>query len=172
MRARPTSPNGLQTRLAELELSVLFPCDLGDGIEVIHDVEDAVEIEMDCSIDVGHDGGTEGSADGSADDADVDIEPGHTDLDLRVALGLHIEAEIQQAENQPAAELLAAFDDHTSPYVRDVDSTHQFVRESDSTHQFVRESAPYERIEIQVDPKAFLRATIEDAKAAARRPRN
>jgi len=28
----------------------MVPCDLGDGIEVVHDVE-AVEVEMDCALD-------------------------------------------------------------------------------------------------------------------------
>ncbi len=162
LRARPTSTIGLQTRIAELELSVLFPCDLGDGIEVVHDVE-AIEVELDCSLDDTRD-----------DDAEVEIEPGHTDLDLRVALGLHVDGE---PESEPDSEtdhldaLIAAQvalnvepqDAHTKPFVRDPD-TRQFVRETESTHQFVRESAPYERIEIQLDHAAFLRATIEDAK--------
>lgn len=72
-------------------MGALSPCDLGDGIEVVHDVE-TIEIEMDCDL-----------ADPPiADDA--------------------------------------------------------------GTHQFVRYSAPYERIEIQLDRGAFLRATIEDAR--------
>lgn len=45
-------------------------------------------------------------------------------------------------------------------------ATTQFVRVEDlGTHQFVRESAPYERIEIQLDPGSFRRATIEEARA-------
>jgi hypothetical protein len=40
----------LESRLAELMMGDLAPCDLGDGIEVIHDVE-AVEIEMDCALE-------------------------------------------------------------------------------------------------------------------------
>jgi len=43
----------LETRLAESLMFALFPCDLGDGIEVVHDVEH-IEIELDC--DVGEDG--------------------------------------------------------------------------------------------------------------------
>jgi hypothetical protein len=39
----------LEARLAELMMSQLNPCDLGDGIEVIHDVE-TVEIELDCEV--------------------------------------------------------------------------------------------------------------------------
>lgn len=41
-------------RLAEAWMSAMFPCDLGDGIEVVHDVE-VIEIEMDC--DLGDDDG-------------------------------------------------------------------------------------------------------------------
>jgi len=40
----------LDARLAEIAMSALCPCDLGDGIEVVHDVE-SVEIEMDCDVD-------------------------------------------------------------------------------------------------------------------------
>jgi hypothetical protein len=40
----------LETRLAEALMGALFPCDLGDGIEVVHDVEQ-IEIEMDCNLD-------------------------------------------------------------------------------------------------------------------------
>lgn len=39
-----------ESRLSEALMSVLLPCDLGDGIEVVHDVE-TVEIEMDCDLD-------------------------------------------------------------------------------------------------------------------------
>jgi hypothetical protein len=46
----PATGSLLQTRLAELLMAQLAPCDLGDGIEVVHDVE-AVEIEMDCDVD-------------------------------------------------------------------------------------------------------------------------
>jgi hypothetical protein len=184
LRARPTSPNGLQTRIAELELSVLFPCDLGDGIEVVHDVEEAIEVELDCSVDDTRDD----------DDADIEIEPGQTDVDLRVALGLHIESDddhdsqpATRVDPEPAAEVVLLeppfaieVNAATKPFireletcqiVRDADSTRQFVRETDSTHQFVRESAPYERIEIQLDANAYMQATIEEARAAARRSR-
>lgn len=40
----------LDSRIAEALMFALAPCDLGDGIEVIHDVE-AIEIEMDCDLD-------------------------------------------------------------------------------------------------------------------------
>jgi hypothetical protein len=40
----------LETRLAELLMSQLLPCDLGDGIEVLHDVE-SIEVEMECDLD-------------------------------------------------------------------------------------------------------------------------
>jgi hypothetical protein len=39
----------LETILAEILIRDQFPCDLGDGIEVLHDVED-VEIEMECDV--------------------------------------------------------------------------------------------------------------------------
>jgi len=39
----------LETRLAEVLIGALFPCDLGDGIEVLHDVE-MIEIEMECDL--------------------------------------------------------------------------------------------------------------------------
>jgi len=42
--------SALEIHLAELSMRDFFPCDLGDGIEVIHDVE-LVEIEMDCADD-------------------------------------------------------------------------------------------------------------------------
>lgn len=81
----------LEARLTEVLMGALAPCDLGDGIEVVHDVE-AVEIEMDCELD----------ADEPADDLE--------------------------------------------------------------TSMFVRHSAPYERIELQLDANAFIRATIEEAR--------
>jgi hypothetical protein len=104
--------SSLEVRLAELVMTQLAPCDLGDGIEVVHDVE-ALEIEMDCDLA----GVAAIDRDVSADDA----------------------------------------------------GTHQFVRTDDlGTHQFVRFSAPYERIELQVDANAFLRATIEEAREMMR----
>ena len=39
----------LENRLAEVLMGALFPCDLGDGIEVIHDVE-MIELEMECDL--------------------------------------------------------------------------------------------------------------------------
>jgi hypothetical protein len=95
--------NMLENRLLEVLMGALSPCDLGDGIEVVHDVE-AVEIEMDCVVD--------------------DDEP------------------IEQLGN-----------------------TTKFAREEIGTHRFVRYSAPYDRIEIQLDANAFVRATIEEAKS-------
>jgi len=44
---QPRTRSALEIRLAELPMRDFFPCDLGDDIEVIHDVE-LVEIEMDC----------------------------------------------------------------------------------------------------------------------------
>jgi hypothetical protein len=46
--------------------------------------------------------------------------------------------------------------------------TKHFAREDVGTHQFVRFSAPYERIEIQLDGRSFIRATIEDARQRSR----
>jgi hypothetical protein len=40
----------LEARLAEVLMWALFPCDLGDGIEVVHEVEQ-IEIEMDCDVE-------------------------------------------------------------------------------------------------------------------------
>lgn len=40
----------LQDRLIEAVMRAAFPCDLGDGIEVVHDVE-ALEIEMECDLE-------------------------------------------------------------------------------------------------------------------------
>lgn len=93
----------------------LDPCDLGDGIEVVHDVE-ALEVEMECDL------------------ADPPPPPA-----------------------PPPLEELAT----TTELTR--------VDEAGGTHQFVRFSAPYERIEIQIDAKAFMRATIEEAKRMSRR---
>jgi hypothetical protein len=42
--------SALEARLAEALMFALFPCDLGDGIEVVHDVEQ-IEIELDCDLD-------------------------------------------------------------------------------------------------------------------------
>jgi hypothetical protein len=39
----------LEDRIAEVAMAALAPCDLGDGIEVVHDVE-KLEIEMDCDV--------------------------------------------------------------------------------------------------------------------------
>ncbi len=39
----------LEARLTDALMSALFPCDLGDGIEVLHDVED-IEIELECDL--------------------------------------------------------------------------------------------------------------------------
>ena len=39
----------LESRLAELMMAQLDPCDLGDGIEVVHDVE-SIEIELECDV--------------------------------------------------------------------------------------------------------------------------
>jgi len=46
----PAATVMLDARLTEVLMSALAPCDLGDGIEVVHDVE-AVEIEMECMLD-------------------------------------------------------------------------------------------------------------------------
>lgn len=116
------APN-LETRLAELVMHQLAPCDLGDGIEVVHEVE-RLEIEMECDL---------------GDDAAAE------DACLREAIDPDKTLEIDRA----ALEALV---------------------ESDRTHELVRFSAPYERIEIELDGKAFLRATIEEAKALSAAP--
>lgn len=113
----------LETRLAELVMHQLAPCDLGDGIEVVHDVE-RLEIEMDCDL---------------SDDAPVE------DACLRETSDADKTLEL----DREAIEALV---------------------ENDGTHEFVRFSAPYERIEIELDAKAFLRATIEEAKALSAAP--
>lgn len=46
---RPTEST-LESRLVEVAMRALFPCDLGDGIEVVHDVE-VIQVEMDCDLD-------------------------------------------------------------------------------------------------------------------------
>ena len=40
----------LEARIAEVLMSALAPCDLGDGIEVVHEVE-KLEVELECTID-------------------------------------------------------------------------------------------------------------------------
>jgi hypothetical protein len=42
--------SALETRLAAVLMRHFFPCDLGEGIEVVHDVE-VIEIEMDCDLE-------------------------------------------------------------------------------------------------------------------------
>jgi hypothetical protein len=104
------SGQSLASRLAEVVMAQLAPCDLGDSIEVVHDVEDAVEIEMECDLD-------------------------------------------------------------EEPEPEDVACTLRFARlpnDEVGTHQFVRYSAPYDRIELAVEPNAFVRATIEEAKSLLR----
>jgi hypothetical protein len=39
----------LESRIAEAFMAALAPCDLGDGIEVVHD-EERLEVEMDCDL--------------------------------------------------------------------------------------------------------------------------
>ena len=111
--------SNLQTRLAELMMAQLDPCDLGDGIEVVHDVEDHIEISMEC-------------------DLDGDDDPARADQTLELT-----------RDAIEALEAIAA----------------EAIADEVGTREFVRFSAPYERIEIQFEPRAFVRATIEDAKA-------
>ena len=118
-----TATARLETRLSELVMSALDPCDLGDGIEVLHDVE-AVDVEMECSID----------------DTEV-VERSHEDTPT--------------VETENAIKL-----------VRELIADE--IGEGGSTRQFVRFSAPYERIEIQFDANAFIRATIEEAESLER----
>lgn len=111
--------SNLQSRLTELMMAQLDPCDLGDGIEVVHDVEDQIEISMECDL-----GG--------------DDEPAEVDQTLELT-----------RDAIEALEAIAA----------------EATADEVGTREFVRFSAPYERIELQFEPRAFLRATIEDAKA-------
>ena len=134
----------LETRLTEVLMGALAPCDLGDGIEVVHDVEDAVEVEMECAVD------------------DEDDEPAPSDT---------VKMACAHDENAPSEavglirDLLAELSRVADPVQEEeLGFTTRFVRESEGTNQFVRFSAPYERIEIQLDPSAFRRATIEEAK--------
>lgn len=69
---------------------------------------------------------------------------------------VEIEMECDLEEDEPAR----WFDEEFA-------STMKFARDA-GTHQFVRHSAPYERIEIQLDPSAFIRATIEEARSIGR----
>lgn len=117
----------LDARLAELAMSALCPCDLGDGIEVVHDDDESIEIEMECDVD------------------DDDAPPDDAGDTIRFPMMF-----------DPADELAS-----TTEF-------RQVSAEDIGTHQFVRYSAPYERIEIAVDPQAYLRATIEDAKRLTR----
>lgn len=115
----------------------LVRCDLGDGVEVIHDVE-SIEVEMECDVD--------------------DALPAfseHTESLLKIWLESHDETErVQRHWFEPEPEVV----------------TSRFTRTEDiGTHPFVRYSAPYERIEIQLDTSTFRLATIEEAKALARR---
>ena len=105
----------LESRLDELLMAQLDPCDLGDGIEVIHDVE-LLEVELECDL---------------GDDGPLAV---HADADRTVEL---------------TREALDALD---------------AIAEDAGTQEFVRLSAPYERIELQIDPTAFLRATIEESR--------
>ena len=69
---------------------------------------------------------------------------------------VEIEMEVDLEDDEPAR----WFDEEFA-------STMQFARDA-GTHQFVRHSAPYERIELQIDPAAFIRATIEEARSIGR----
>lgn len=132
----------LANHLAELLMKNLAPCDLGDGVEVVHDVEDAVEIEMDCDLD----------------DA-VDLSP--DDIEASV------NSWFDKFWVDPNDDVMK-----TATFPRELDAddfgTQKFPREDDGTHQFVRDSAPYERIEIQIDASSFVRATIADAMTSLR----
>lgn len=96
----------LQNRLAELELGALCPCDLGDGIEVVHEVE-AVEVEMECALD----------------DVPRPLDVGAA---IAEALAAEIERELFDEDHTCELEQVEAF---TMPFDRE-GGTHQFVRES------------------------------------------
>ncbi len=44
----PSQP-AVETRLVSALLSALFPCDLDEGLEVVHDVE-MIEVELECDL--------------------------------------------------------------------------------------------------------------------------
>jgi hypothetical protein len=57
-----SAPAPLAAKIDEVMMSALMPCDLGDGIEVVHDVE-SVEVELECALDDDDEDGDEGTAD-------------------------------------------------------------------------------------------------------------
>lgn len=119
-----TGAANLETRLAELLMNQLVPCDLGDGIEVVHDVE-SLEVEMEC--DLSDNAPVEDRRAQDASDADQTIEMTREAIDALV--------------------------------------------EDIGTHELVRFSAPYERIEIQLDAKAFLHRSLTPRTCRASRVR-
>ena len=144
------SRSTLETRLAELLMTQLLPCDHGDGIEVVHDVE-SVEVELQCDLD---------------DDAPVDAATAEAALAVVRA---------PAADDPETTIKMLKFWFETND---DLIDTSKFVDElmdellaDDGTRRFERQTAPYERIEIQVDPTAFMRATIEEAKTVQRSAR-
>jgi hypothetical protein len=79
----------------------------------------------------------------------------------------------EESDDHDAGDTFVDHDGLVMRFARELADEHagttQFTREEDvgSTTRF----APYERIEIQVDRGAFLRATIEDAKTARKKRR-
>ena len=95
------TPQLLENRLAELLMSQLLPCDLGDGIEVVHDVEEAIEVEMECDLD---------------DPADHVAAPQPDPGDTEVMLKYWFESEVASADAEDAG--TREFVRFSAPYER------------------------------------------------------
>ena len=122
----------LEIRLAEVLLATLDPCDLGDGIEVVHDVEDDLEVEMDCDLE--DDGRDAAGAVQFMFAAQPDFMPLAADADLPPAL-----------PPIPTPPALPPVDD-------DAVGTIQFERQA-------AHSEPYERIELLGESLPFVRVS-------------
>jgi len=142
--------SALEIQIAELSLRDLFPCDLGDGIEVIHDVE-LVEIELDCDTDV---------ADFSAPYESIEIDHDHAPEPVTRVIEDHAVLEPSGFVRSPVWDTLpfspfepsAVLAKGTGPVacVDDADAaqTMPFVRVLAETVPYPKYSAPYERIEL------------------------
>lgn len=138
----------------------LVPCDLGDGIEVIHDVE-LIEVEMECDVE-----------DEAAYYESIEIDHGPdaavpviAALERMAALGFDASAVVRSPvwDTLPfspfeTAELATG----SGPVVSESAQTVPFVRVESETVPYPMYSAPYERVEItrESDPRraAWLRA--------------
>jgi len=156
----PRAESVLETRLVEMTMRDLFPCDLGDGIEVVHDVE-MIEIEMDCDVD--------DDADHSAPYECIEIQHEAHPVAVAVqevataALGPSASAFVRSAvwdtlpfalyepieldSNVPVAEEVAKGSGPVA-HVSESARTTPFVRAEVETVPYATYSAPYERIEV------------------------